>query len=281
MAALPSWPLGSAISIYSVAHQADAIVTVTMDNSAYKYQEPDYDWVGGYGVHPLATVPTPAPYYDHKGTDIAKGKGSPIYAISGGTVTVCGGTYHEIYISLDDGTTDCYLHCDIASGVSVGKKINAGDLIAYENGWGASGSSTYGSHLHLDKYVTAVGRGSGTIDAFNYAQNGGSAGKSDVYMKVDDISSWDTGSEKIGLWVGGVVSVKQGAPLFYDVSGSNAVITSANGSTLRATAWVGEFGQNMRTIVSNIVSDKAQVSCYDQLGAFHPQIWVKISDINW
>jgi Membrane proteins related to metalloendopeptidases len=277
----PPFPsLGSAIPIYSTAHKSNANVTCLMDTTAYRHQPPDWDWVAEYGLSQISGGgPLPQPYINHRGTDIQKGRGSTIYAISGGTVTVCGGTYNEMYIQLADGTTDCYLHCDIASGMSVGKKIAAGDLIGYENGWGSAGSSTYPSHLHLDKFVTAVGRGPGTIDSFNYSQGGGSGGGAEVYMKVEKISDWDINSDKIGLWVGGVVRVRPQASLFYDVAGTRAVMQKAKGATENAYAWRGEFGESMRTIISNIVKDKVQVSVYDQFGAFHPQIWVRISDI--
>ena len=171
---------------------------------------------------------------------------------------------------------------DIAAGITVGKTVNAGDRIGSENGWGGSGPSAYPSHLHIDKFVTAVGRGPGTIDAFNYSQIGGSsAGEVSVYVKVEKISDWDKNSDKIGLWIGDVVSVKRNASLFYSQNGARAKATKANGVVENAICWMGEFGNSMLTIPSNIVGDKAQVSVYDQNGAFHPQIWVNISDINW
>lgn len=281
MAEKPSWPLGQNILISSTAHQTEAYVTVTMDNRTYKQREPDYDWAGGYGVHELNSAhPSPAPYPEHKGTDIAKGKGSPIYAISGGIVKRSGGTFNDIYIELIDDTTDVYLHCDIAAGISVGKNIAAGDLIGYENGWGATGPATYGSHLHLDKYITSVGRGPGTIDTFNYAQGQGIANERSVYVKVEDINNWDSNSDKIGLWVGNVVKIKKESPLYYDVNGTRANMT-LNKSAKPLYAWKGEFGSNMQTIVSNLVKDMAQISVYDNFGAFHPKIWIKISDIEW
>jgi hypothetical protein len=283
MSAQAPFPLGDNIWIESTAHKSGAWVTVTMDNSVYTYAEADYDWVGTYGVYSLANVPSPAPYYGHKGTDITAGAGSPIYAISGGTVTVAGGTYNELYIDTGD-TTDCYLHMNIGY-VGVGDRVESGQQIGTESGWGGGGSNTYGAHLHLDRFVNSVGRGDGTIDSFNYSQGAGGGGEPpgevQVWMIVNNIDEWNAGAGKIGVWNGGGARVRHGAHIFISPSGAQVWMEKANGQGVPLHVWKSEYGVTMEVTVTHLLGNRCQVSVYDQLGAFHPTAWIDIGDINW
>lgn len=280
MAERANWPLGADIPVNSIAHKGAALVTVTMDNSAWTYAEPDYDWVGTYGVHDLSVVPSPAPYFGHKGTDIAKGRGSAIYAITGGTVTQAGGTYNEIYINTGE-YTDCYLHMEIGY-VSIGEKVEAGQQIGTESGVGSSGSYTYGSHLHLDRFVTSKGRGAGTIDSFKYAIGEASgSGKEETMMLIDNISTWNPNNGKVGIWIGGSVRVKEEAPIYSGQASKQMLMQQANGIDTSLHVWKTECGASMEVVAGYLFANRVQVGVYDQLGAFHPRAWVNITDINW
>ena len=99
----------------------------------------------GYRIHPVYGTSRL-----HSGTDIAGGCGIPIHAGHSGTVAYAGvyGTYGNwVLINNGDGVSTGYAH--IVNGgirVSVGQKVNAGDVIAYV---GSTGAST-GCHLHYE-----------------------------------------------------------------------------------------------------------------------------------
>lgn len=84
----------------------------------------------------------------HKGLDIAAPKGTKIKAAESGTVVFSGksGMYGNMVIIFhSNGIETCYAHCS-ALYVSVGDKVNQGDIIAAV---GSTGNST-GNHLHLE-----------------------------------------------------------------------------------------------------------------------------------
>lgn len=90
----------------------------------------------------------------HKGIDIAASYGTPIKAVADGTVKYAGsyGGYGNIVI-LDhgNGIETYYGHCSKIN-TSVGKNINAGDIIANV---GSTGNST-GNHCHFEIRVNGT-----------------------------------------------------------------------------------------------------------------------------
>ncbi len=90
----------------------------------------------------------------HTGLDIAASTGTPISATASGTVTYAGvkGAYGNfIVISHENGVQTYYAHCS-SINVSVGQKVNQGDMIGRV---GSTGNST-GPHLHLEVRVNGV-----------------------------------------------------------------------------------------------------------------------------
>ncbi|MDN3023924.1 M23 family metallopeptidase [Streptomyces sp. S.PB5] len=84
----------------------------------------------------------------HTGLDFAAPTGTLIKAIHSGTITQAGwdGSYgYKTVLTLDDGTELWYAHQSSIS-VSVGQKVNTGDVIGRV---GATGNVT-GAHLHLE-----------------------------------------------------------------------------------------------------------------------------------
>ena len=84
----------------------------------------------------------------HTGLDFAAPSGTPIHAVTGGTVSQTGyaGAYgNQTIVTLEDGTEMWYCH-QTTIGVSPGQQIQAGDVIGTV---GATGNTT-GPHLHLE-----------------------------------------------------------------------------------------------------------------------------------
>ncbi|MEV4999468.1 M23 family metallopeptidase [Nocardioides sp. LML1-1-1.1] len=84
----------------------------------------------------------------HTGLDFAAPVGTPIYAVTNGTVSSAGfdGAYgNKTVITLEDGTELWFCH-QSAFNVSAGQKVRAGELIGYV---GATGHVT-GPHMHLE-----------------------------------------------------------------------------------------------------------------------------------
>ncbi|MBC7278250.1 MAG: M23 family metallopeptidase [Nocardioides sp.] len=84
----------------------------------------------------------------HTGLDFATSYGTPIRAVSRGTVTFSGwdGAYgNKTVITMDDGTELWYCH-QSDFGVEVGQTVSPGETIGYV---GSTGNST-GNHLHLE-----------------------------------------------------------------------------------------------------------------------------------
>lgn len=95
----------------------------------------------------------------HDGVDLANAKGTPIYAVMGGTVVSSGpaqGYGQWIQIKHTDGSLTEYGHMSKRL-VQVGARVSAGQKIALV---GSEGEST-GPHLHLRTYRSAGKTGSG------------------------------------------------------------------------------------------------------------------------
>lgn len=87
----------------------------------------------------------------HTGLDFAAGEGTPIDAVSGGTVQSVeyDGAYgNKTVVELDDGTEVWYCH-QSATSVEPGQEVEAGDEIGSV---GSTGNTT-GPHLHLEFQV--------------------------------------------------------------------------------------------------------------------------------
>ena len=90
----------------------------------------------------------------HKGLDIAASYGTDIKAVADGTVIFSGGSSgYGNFIKIDHGNNvvTCYGHCSKLL-VSVGQKVNSGDVIAKV---GSTGNST-GNHLHFEIRINDV-----------------------------------------------------------------------------------------------------------------------------
>ncbi|MEU1082129.1 M23 family metallopeptidase [Streptomyces sp. NPDC005908] len=87
----------------------------------------------------------------HTGLDFAAPTGTLIKAVHTGTITSAGwdGSYgYKTVLTLDDGTEIWYAH-QSSINVSVGQKVNTGDVIGRV---GATGNVT-GAHLHLEVHT--------------------------------------------------------------------------------------------------------------------------------
>ncbi|MGW8061963.1 M23 family metallopeptidase [Streptomyces ziwulingensis] len=103
----------------------------------------------------------------HTGLDFAAPTGTLLKAVHSGTITSAGyeGSYgYKTVLTLDDGTEIWYAHQSSIS-VSVGQKVNTGDVIGRV---GATGNVT-GAHLHMEVH-TADGGG---IDPMAWLQSKG------------------------------------------------------------------------------------------------------------
>lgn len=112
----------------------------------------------GYRIHPITGVNKL-----HAGIDIPVGVGSNVYSAESGTVLTAGwvqGYGNCVIIMHDNGLTTLYGHLS-SINVSVGQRVNRGDLIAYS---GNSGNST-GPHLHFEVRV-----GGSPVDPMPYLQ---------------------------------------------------------------------------------------------------------------
>lgn len=86
----------------------------------------------------------------HYGVDYGAPSGTAVYAVATGTVTMAGfrGRLGRLVaLTHDEGLVTRYAHLQrIASGIAMGDRVQAGDLIGYV---GSSGMST-GPHLHFE-----------------------------------------------------------------------------------------------------------------------------------
>lgn len=83
----------------------------------------------------------------HNGIDLARPRGTPVFAAGGGTVSVVSSdsvSGNFVNIGHGSGWASVYCHLDRAL-VSPGQRVEAGDLIGV---MGSTGAST-GSHLHF------------------------------------------------------------------------------------------------------------------------------------
>jgi len=97
----------------------------------------------GLRIHPIRRFSR-----DHQGVDLAAPIGSPIRAISAGTIVFADpyqGYGKLVVIKHNHGITSHYAHCDKLR-VNPGQRVKAGEIIAYV---GSSGLST-GPHLHFE-----------------------------------------------------------------------------------------------------------------------------------
>ncbi len=104
----------------------------------------------------------------HTGLDFAAPTGTLIKAVHTGTITSAGwdGSYgYKTVLTLDDGTEILYAHQSSIS-VSVGQKVNTGDVIGRV---GSTGNST-GAHLHLEVHTGGSSTG---IDPMAWLQSKG------------------------------------------------------------------------------------------------------------
>ena len=97
----------------------------------------------GYRIHPIYGY-----YAMHYGVDLAANRGTPVYAIASGYVSIA--TYHSVngnYVSIahSDGYGSIYCHLD-SYVVSKGAYVKAGQLLGYV---GSTGWAT-GPHLHFE-----------------------------------------------------------------------------------------------------------------------------------
>ena len=91
----------------------------------------------------------------HNGNDFGCPVGTPVVAMSKGTVTFVGqesGYGNKVEIEYWDGTVSYYAHLD-SFNVSVGQQVESGDLVARS---GNTGHST-GPHLHLEIHPNGAG----------------------------------------------------------------------------------------------------------------------------
>ena len=97
----------------------------------------------GWRVHPIRRFG-----HNHSGIDLAAPIGSPIRAVSAGTVVFAdpyAGYGNLVVIQHNDQITSHYGHCHELT-VRTGQRVRAGEIIAYV---GNTGRST-GPHLHLE-----------------------------------------------------------------------------------------------------------------------------------
>ncbi|HLL37137.1 M23 family metallopeptidase [Streptomyces sp. NPDC052701] len=93
----------------------------------------------------------------HTGLDFAAPTGTLLKAVHSGTITSAGwdGSYgYKTVLTLDDGTEIWYAHQSSIS-VSVGQKVNTGDVIGRV---GATGNVT-GAHLHMEVHPAGSANG--------------------------------------------------------------------------------------------------------------------------
>lgn len=106
----------------------------------------------------------------HGGTDFPAAKGTPIYAVADGVVSVATthssyGNYVQIsHGTADDGNTYATLYAHMSSYcVSVGQTVTKGQVIGYVGNTGAVRGANGGYHLHLELRINGS-----RVDAMAY-----------------------------------------------------------------------------------------------------------------
>lgn len=106
----------------------------------------------------------------HGGTDFPAAKGTPIYAVADGVVSVAAthssyGNYVQIsHGTADDGNTYATLYAHMSSYcVSVGQTVTKGQVIGYVGNTGAVRGANGGYHLHLELRINGT-----RVDAMQY-----------------------------------------------------------------------------------------------------------------
>ncbi len=135
-------PINEVITVGTARNNASATAAQVASSAGFNFPLPAGTWqVSAY-------------YGDgrgHKGIDLRAPKGTAIYAVAEGTVTKArydGGFGYMVEIDHGNGITTLYAHASQLC-VSVGARVNAGDVIALV---GSTGNST-GNHLHFEVKV--------------------------------------------------------------------------------------------------------------------------------
>ncbi len=114
---------------------------------------PDFVWPVADGIitDGFGLCRSPSCDVQHRGLDISKADGSPIFSIADGTVDFVGGSYccglgFHVIIVHDNGFETVYAHLNGPPPVFEGQEVAQGETIGYV---GTTGYST-GPHLHLE-----------------------------------------------------------------------------------------------------------------------------------
>lgn len=132
---------------------SDLALPAPLDDLARDLLPPNLPQPGGAASATPAAGPVTSGYGDrwgttHYGLDIANDIGTPVYAVTDGTVLESGpadGFGQWVRVQQDDGTIGVFGHVD-ESFVTVGQQVQAGEQIATV---GNRGQST-GPHLHYE-----------------------------------------------------------------------------------------------------------------------------------
>ncbi|MGV8141303.1 MAG: peptidoglycan DD-metalloendopeptidase family protein, partial [Candidatus Woesearchaeota archaeon] len=95
---------------------------------------------------------------NHPGIDISAPKGTPVLAAASGTVErKLYPDWGKIVLDHGSGLKTAYIHMDtIAEGITVGDKVQQGQIIGYVGGRGANSADDYSPHLHFEVVSTTV-----------------------------------------------------------------------------------------------------------------------------
>ncbi|GGG01613.1 hypothetical protein GCM10007304_14530 [Rhodococcoides trifolii] len=137
---------------------ADVPATVGVGGARLPLDRGAYRLTSNYGVR---DNPTGAGRRNHQGIDLAADSGTPIYAVTGGTVVQAGdnGDGYGNLVRIKSGNTEVYYGHQSSVGVNVGDTVAAGQRIGSV---GSTGNST-GPHLHFE-----VRRGGASVDPTGY-----------------------------------------------------------------------------------------------------------------
>lgn len=145
--------VGSALALGAVAVGVDLSSPTTSAEAAGTYLRPcgnvriSSSWQGHKNRNPPSSEP---------GTDYAVRVGTPVMAATAGTIVArkdSTSTATGRYIALqgDSGDYFRYLHLD-RSALSVGRRVERGDVIAYSGASGFGSEFGYGPHVHVSMW---------------------------------------------------------------------------------------------------------------------------------